>query len=90
MIRILEVEQSFAISFFQQFAQHFLPHPAALVVEQPPVTGLIGGPDVVGHILPAAARREDVQNAIKHFPVIAPGTDLSNQCLVPRLVAAEV
>ncbi len=73
MIGIPEVEQPLAVGLFQQFAEHLLPDPSALVLEQPTVTGLIGGPDVMGQVLPAAARREDIQNAIEHFSFIAPG-----------------
>jgi hypothetical protein len=73
MIRILEIDQPFASRLFHQFAHHLLPDPPALVVEQPTVTGLIGGPNVMRQILPTATRREDIQNAIEHFALIAPG-----------------
>ena len=73
MIRILEIDQPFAVSLFHQFTHHLLPDPPALVVEQPTVTSLIGGLNVMRQILPPAARREDIQNAIEHFTRIAPG-----------------
>ena len=73
MIRILEIDQPFAVSLFHQLTHNLLPDPAALVVEQPTVTGLIGCPNVMGQILPPAARREDIQNAIEHFTLIAAG-----------------
>lgn len=74
MIRIVEIEQPFAVSLFHQVPHQFLPDPPTLVVEQPTIAGLIGGANVMRQILPAAARREDIQNAIKHFTLIAPGT----------------
>ena len=77
MIRILAIDPPFAVSLFQQFAHHLLPDPPALVVEQATVRGLIGGPNVMRQILPPAARREDIQNAIEHCPLIAPGATRS-------------
>jgi len=74
MIRIVEIEPPFAVSLFPQVPPQFLPAPPPLGVEQPTMAGLIGGAHAMRQLLPAAARREDRQNAIKHCTRIAPGT----------------
>jgi hypothetical protein len=77
---ILQIDQPFASSLFPQFPHHLLPDPPALVVEQPTVTGLIGCPKVLRQILPPTARREDIQNAIEHFTLMAPRATRNRWC----------
>lgn len=73
MISIVEIYQPFAIGFLPQLAHNLLPDPATLVLEQPTITRLIGCLNVMGHIFPAATRRQDLQNAIEDFTLVNPG-----------------
>ena len=70
MVSVIEIEQAFAVGFFHQLAENFLPDAAALIIEQAAVAGLIRGINVVRQVLPAATGREDVENAIDDLTVV--------------------
>jgi hypothetical protein len=61
------------VGLAHQIRHHALPHPAPLVFQQPPITGLGGDRDIVGQVFPAAPGVEDLQNPIEHFPLIFAG-----------------
>jgi hypothetical protein len=77
MITILEIQQSTAIRFFPQLGHHPLPDPAPLVLQQPPVTRLGRGLNIMGQIFPTTPGVEDIQNPIQYLSFIGartPGT----------------
>jgi hypothetical protein len=73
MITILEIQQASAVGFFHQFGHHALPDPTPLVLQQPPVTRLGGGPNIVRQILPTTPRVQDIQNPIQYLAFIGAG-----------------
>ena len=73
MITILEIQQAAAVCLFPQLGYHPLPDPPPLVLQQPPVTRLGGGPNVVRHIFPPTPRVQDIQNPIQYLAFIGAG-----------------
>ncbi len=70
MIGILPVEQFATVGFFAQRRQNLWPHAPALQFQQAPMTGLVGGCNVMRQIFPRATRRQHVQDTIDDFAII--------------------
>ena len=67
---ILEIEEPPAVRFFPQIAQPLLPDPPPLILQPPPIAGLLRGRDVVWQVFPPAAGRQHVQNAIEDLSLV--------------------